>query len=181
MTRHHNHTEAGLKYTPMHTPRLRLKAKAPQSGYVDGAWWPHTDDLPAELPDLLAVLSVRLGPIDRVLYNISEWASAPSKVAIGGRTVRIDGYRNQPESTVEIIGLYRRRIVLLVVPPHENPDDAHTMMMIAAALNNATTVDGLLMNSTHGRKAQVPRVIPEQERWESEGGARCVPTLSTMG
>ena len=39
---------------PEHTPRLRLKPKAPLSGYVDGAWWPRSDDLAAELPDLLA-------------------------------------------------------------------------------------------------------------------------------
>ncbi len=32
---------------PEHTPRLRLKPKAPQSGYVDGAWWPRSDDLAA--------------------------------------------------------------------------------------------------------------------------------------
>lgn len=63
----------------------------------------------------------------------------------GGRAVRVDGYRNQPGNTVEIIGLNRCRIVLLVVPPYKNPDDAHTMMMTAAAANNASTVDGLLM------------------------------------
>ncbi|MFZ0229157.1 MAG: DUF5994 family protein, partial [Mycobacterium sp.] len=51
------------------TPRLRLKPKAPTSGHVDGAWWPHSDDLAMELPDLLAVLSVRLGAIDSVVYN----------------------------------------------------------------------------------------------------------------
>ncbi len=50
---------------PQNTPRLRLKPKAPSTGHVDGAWWPHSDDLAAELPDLLAVLSVRLGPIDQ--------------------------------------------------------------------------------------------------------------------
>ncbi|WP_459956134.1 DUF5994 family protein, partial [Mycobacterium avium] len=27
---------------PARTPRLRLKPKAPQSGYVDGAWWPRS-------------------------------------------------------------------------------------------------------------------------------------------
>jgi Family of unknown function (DUF5994) len=61
---------------PQHTPRLRLKPRAPTSGYVDGAWWPNSDDLPTELPDLLAVLSVRLGPIDRVIYNLAEWVQA---------------------------------------------------------------------------------------------------------
>ena len=78
-------------YTPPeHTPRLRLKPKAPQSGHVDGAWWPHSDDLAAELPDLLAVLSVRLGRIDRVLYNVNEWAKPPSrKLETGGRLVRL--------------------------------------------------------------------------------------------
>jgi hypothetical protein len=25
------------------TPRLRLKRKAPITGYVDGAWWPRSD------------------------------------------------------------------------------------------------------------------------------------------
>ncbi|WP_410639151.1 DUF5994 family protein [Amycolatopsis sp. lyj-346] len=44
-----------------HSPRLRLKPKAPTTGYVDGAWWPTSRDLTAELPPILAVLAVRLG------------------------------------------------------------------------------------------------------------------------
>jgi hypothetical protein len=77
MTLQRGRTAAGSKYTPprytppKNTPRLRLKPKAPATGYVDGAWWPHSDDLPIELPDLLAVLSVRLGPIDRVIYKLT--------------------------------------------------------------------------------------------------------------
>ena len=68
-------TDVGRHPTPPeHTPRLRLKPKAPHTGYVDGAWWPHSDDLTAELPDLLAVLSVRLGPIDRVLFKLTDWS-----------------------------------------------------------------------------------------------------------
>ena len=74
-------TDVGRHPTPPeHTPRLRLKPKAPHTGYVDGAWWPHSDDLTTELPDLLAVLSVRLGPIDRVLFKLTDWAKAPTKL-----------------------------------------------------------------------------------------------------
>src|ERR1700741_3029812 len=102
---------------PEKTPRLRLKPKAPTSGYVDGAWWPHSDDLTIELPDLLAVLSVRLGGIDCVIYNLNEWAKAPAKLPTGGRTVRLGGYYRQPINTIEILGLNRSKIVLLVVPP----------------------------------------------------------------
>jgi hypothetical protein len=131
---------------PERTPRLRLKPKAPHTGYVDGAWWPRSDDLTTELPDLLAVLSVRLGSIERVLYNLNEWKPAPAKFATGGRNVRLDGYRRQPTNTIEVRGVDRNRsAVLLVVPPQTEPDHAHDIVMTAAARGNDETVDGLLI------------------------------------
>jgi Family of unknown function (DUF5994) len=149
MTLKKDHTDAGQRHTPpMHTPRLKLKPKAPHHGYVDGAWWPHGPDLTAELPDLLSVLSVRLGPIGRVLYNISEWSTPPAKFATGGRTVRLDGYRRQPINTVQVIGLDRNKIVLLVVSPNADPDRAHTIMMNAAGPSNVSTAESLLMMRT---------------------------------
>jgi hypothetical protein len=129
---------------PEHTPRLRLKPKAPLSGYVDGAWWPRSDDLSSELPDLLAVLSVRLGAVDRVMYSLDEWSKAPLKLVTGGRAVRLDGYRRQPINTLEVLGVDRSRIALLVVPPGTEPDQAHTTMMNAAEPRNDSTVGGLL-------------------------------------
>nr|WP_235852796.1 DUF5994 family protein [Mycobacterium interjectum] len=140
---------------PAHTPRLRLKAKAPQSGYVDGAWWPHSDDLTAELPDLLAVLSVRLGRIGRVLYNMNDWATAPAKFATGGRTVRLDGYHRQPVNTVEVLGLNRNKIVLLVISPHADPEQAHAIMMTAAGPTNTSTVESLLTTGTAETETRV--------------------------
>ena len=131
--------------SPEHTPRLRLKPKAPRSGFVDGAWWPRSDDLATELPDLLAVLSVRLGPIDRFIFNLNEWPTASAKFSTGGRRVRLDGYRRQPANTVEVLGLNRNRIVLLVVPPNADPDKAHATLMAAAVPSNKSTVDNLLV------------------------------------
>jgi hypothetical protein len=151
MTLTQDRTDVGQRNSPPeHTPRLRLKPKAPRSGYVDGAWWPRSDDLAAELPDLLAVLSIRLGRIDRVMYNLNEWAKAPAKLATGGRRVRLDGYRRQPTHTVEVLGLNRNRIALLVVPPNADPDGAHDTLMAAAAPSNDSTVDSLLMGSARG-------------------------------
>jgi len=129
---------------PETTPRLRLKPKAPTSGYVDGAWWPHSEDLETELPDLLAVLSVRLGSIDRVLYNLADWTAAPVKFSTGGGMVRLSGYHRQPGKTVEIIGRNRTKLVLLVVPARTEPEHAHSIMMAAAAPDDASTIDGLL-------------------------------------
>ncbi len=165
-----NRTDGGRHPTPPeHTPRLRLKPKAPHTGYVDGAWWPHSDDLTAELPDLLAVLSVRFGPIDRVLYKLNDWAEAPAELATGGHAVRLDGYRLQPPNTVEVLGLNRSRIVLLVVPPHTDPDRAHATMMAAAAPDDDSTVDGLLMISLRDRESRTQRAAA-QERWDSGSG-----------
>lgn len=149
---------------PEHTPRLRLKPKAPQSGHVDGAWWPHSNDLAAELPDLLAVLSVRLGRIDRVMYNLNEWATPSRKLATGGRRVRLDGYRRQPTNTIEVLGLNRNRIGLLVVPPNTNPDLAHESMMTAAAAHNASTVANLLAADTQEQEAPTTRYHPTFHR-----------------
>jgi hypothetical protein len=154
--------------SPHSTPRLRLKPKAPQTGYVDGAWWPHSDDLAKELPDLLAVLSVRLGVIDRVLYNLSEWAKAPAKLATGGRNVRLDGYRRQPISTLEVLGLNRDKVLLLVVPPYTDPDHAHTAMMTAAAPNNDSSVEGLLMTSVRDRTAGIQKDATQERRARQE-------------
>jgi len=156
MTPKTDYVDAGRLHTPpAQTPRLRLKPKAPQSGYVDGAWWPHSADLTAELPDLLSVLSVRLGPIVRVIYNVNEWAKPPAKFATGGRTLRLDGYRLQPVNTVEVLGLNHNKIVLLVVSPHADPDQAHAIMMAAAGPNNASTVESLLMISAEETETRI--------------------------
>jgi hypothetical protein len=145
MTHEEAHPGVGRHPTPPdYTPRLRLKPKAPRSGYVDGAWWPWSDDLTSELRDLLAVLSVRLGRIDRVMYNLGEWATAPAKAMLGERVVRLDGYRRQPINTLEVLGVNRDTIALLVVPPNTNSDQAHATMMAAAAPHNDASVEGLL-------------------------------------
>ncbi|HTI74295.1 MAG TPA: DUF5994 family protein [Mycobacterium sp.] len=151
---------------PEQTPRLRLKPKAPHSGYVDGAWWPHSDDLAAELPGLLEVLSVRLGPIERVIFNCNEWSKPSAIFATDGRRVTLDGYRLQPAHTVEVHGLNRNKIVLLVAPPHGDPDKAHATLMAAAAPSDDATVDSLLMVSPREREIRT-RVAGAQERWES--------------
>jgi Family of unknown function (DUF5994) len=149
MTLKTDHTDADRHHAgPEHTPRLRLKPKAPHSGYVDGAWWPHSDDLSAEIPDLLTVLKVRLGPIERVTYRIDEWSTAPRKFFTGERMVRLDGYRTQPAHTLEVLGLNRQTLVLLVVAPGADADQAHAVMMTAAGPDNALTVADLLATSS---------------------------------
>ncbi|CAJ1510107.1 DUF5994 family protein [[Mycobacterium] holstebronense] len=170
MTQQQTHFATSRHPTPpQRRPRLRLKPKAAQAGHVDGAWWPWSGTLTTELPGLLSVLSVRVGSIQRVRYNLSEWAPAPSKLTTDGRTVRLDGYERQPVNTLEVLGADRSRILLLVVPPRTKPDQAHETMMSAAAPNNDSNVDALLVISDRERESRTARAHAEH-RWVSKAG-----------
>ncbi|HTY33468.1 DUF5994 family protein [Mycobacterium sp.] len=165
MTRHEGRTDSGgHRAGPENTPRLRMKPKARMTGHVDGAWWPHSEDLPSELPDLLAVLSVRLGPIERLMYELSAWGKAPARLATGGRSVRLDGFRRQPANTLQALGVGRERILLMVVPPSTAPDIAHEAMMTAAAPGNASTVGDLLGISDGGQAPPLASYRPAFHR-----------------
>jgi Family of unknown function (DUF5994) len=180
MTLVQDRTDVGQRNPPpAHTLRLRLKPKGSQSGFVDGAWWPRGDNLATELPDLLAVLSIRLGPVDRVIFNRNEWAIPAADFATGGRRVRLDGYRLQPANTVEVLGLNRNKIVLLVVPPNAHPDKAHATVMAAAAPSDDSTVDRLLMVSAGEREIRT-QATDAQERWLSAGNEARVPRASSV-
>ena len=79
-----------------------------------------------------------------MIYSVNEWETPPAQLATGGRTVRLDGYRLQPVSTVEVVGFNQNKIVPLVVSPRADPEQAHAILMTAAGPDNALTVDSLL-------------------------------------
>lgn len=149
----------------IHPARYRLKPTARGIGYVDGAWWPYSDDLMTQLPDLIAVLSMRLGAISCVMYNNTEWRMTPTELVSGGRVVQLDGHRRHPFNTVEVLDSKGNKFGLLVVPSHLDPDQAHGIVMAAAAPGNVSSVDTLLMISVKDRESRTRRDAA-RERWE---------------
>jgi hypothetical protein len=124
--------------------RLRLKPCGPVTGFVDGGWWPRSRDLPAELPELLAVLAVRLGPVESVSYHLDTWGPTPRKIVLDGRLVRLAGYRSQHPATIDVISA-AHRVTLLVVAPDAAPEAAHGALMAAGHRDNVDRVDALLL------------------------------------
>jgi hypothetical protein len=124
--------------------RLRLKPDARATGFADGAWWPRSRDLAVELPAGLAGLAARLGRIRRVSYNLGGWAAVDGQVEVGGRLVRLGGFRFQGADTVDVIDADRGRIILMVVPPATAPDIARSVSMTAASQDNVDRVSDLL-------------------------------------
>ncbi|UFS95301.1 MULTISPECIES: DUF5994 family protein [Nocardia] len=116
MTSQPNRTNPSRQASPTH--QLRLELDASGTGTADGFWWPHSRDLATELPDLLAMLTPRLGPIHRVIYHLDEWATAPRKLDFGGRRVRLDGYRHMAARTLEVLGVgFDTHLTLQIITP----------------------------------------------------------------
>lgn len=130
--------------------RLRLKPKGPVTGYVDGGWWPRSRDLAAELPELAAVLSVRLGPIQRIAYAMDSWQPTSGRVEVDGRRVRLEGFHSQDRDVVAVTGLNGQRISLLVVPPDAGETAGHDAMMTAAHRDNADSPGSILRVTRRG-------------------------------
>ncbi|MGY2060892.1 DUF5994 family protein, partial [Nocardia gipuzkoensis] len=141
--------------------RLRLRSDTPIPGYIDGAWWPRSDDLAAELPDLLALLRPRLGPIHRVTYHLTEWSSVPRRFADAGRRVRLDGYRLKPVHTLDVLGVDGERIALFVVPPKTVRDVVDATMDATTRFANPSTIAALLTATARARRDHVEGAAAE--------------------
>jgi hypothetical protein len=152
--------------------RLRLKPKAPPTGYVDGGWWPHSRDLTVELEPLAHVLGVRLGRVTRVAYSLSFWDKAPARITVDGRVIRLEGFDSQDEHVVHLSGPDRQRISVLVVPPEASTSAAHDAMMKSSQRGNAD-LPAEILTTGGALPATAPRLRlvrdDEQARRHSDG------------
>ena len=78
---------------------LRDDAGSGDSAF-DGAWWPRTRDLAAELPELIAELERRGVRVERFTYALDAWQPAPRKLVVNGRVVRTGGFRSMDPQVV---------------------------------------------------------------------------------
>ncbi|GAA2086388.1 hypothetical protein GCM10009801_48800 [Streptomyces albiaxialis] len=123
-----------LRTPPPSRPVLRLRL-APRRGMprsIDGAWWPRSYDLTAELPSLLAGLPRAWGHITSVMVNGATWPAAPGHVLVGDRIVRLRRtLAASAPNTVILLSPGRGRWDLLVVPPDTDEESAERLMAAA--------------------------------------------------
>ncbi|WP_067683961.1 DUF5994 family protein [Nocardia miyunensis] len=140
---------------PAHSLRLLIDTQPPHTGWVDGAWWPHSHDLTTELPVLLTALAARLGLVHRVIYHLGDWDEAPARFITGASWVRLGGFHRKPRHTLDVVGLTGARIALLIIPPRTAVDSARVTMTTAAARGNTSTVTDLL-RAGHNASGDIP-------------------------
>lgn len=147
----HRVTTATAMRTTEHSSsplRLALKPVAPPTGHVDGAWWPRSRDLRAELPALAEALADRIGAVSGVVFASASWTPAPPRVELGGRTVALVGFASSGTDVVQVRGADRRRVDLLVVPPEADALEARDAMVLAAGPDDARRPAELLASVT---------------------------------
>jgi hypothetical protein len=130
------------------------------TGAVDGGWWPRSRDPDAELPGLIAGLDSSLGPVTRVALNLDAWDSAPRRVAVDGRRVRVGWFRQMDAHMIGVTRASQGRVVLLVVPPQATTAAAETAMAMAA--DAATSAGPADILAAAGIGGEDPALTPPQ-------------------
>ncbi|MFI1969764.1 hypothetical protein BLA24_16970 [Streptomyces cinnamoneus] len=125
-----------LQPPPPSRPLLRLRL-APHAGMprpIDGAWWPRSHDLLAELPWLLAGLPRAWGHITSVTVNGTTWSAVPGRTLVFNQVVRLRRtVAASAPHTIILLAPGRGRWDLLVVPPDTTEEAAEPLMAAAAS------------------------------------------------
>lgn len=113
--------------------RVSFRQPVESAGFIDGAWWPHSSDLTAELPALLDVFWSACREIVHVSYNLDHWDAAPRRARIEGRRVRLAGFHGQNPLTVFVSDArHGDTAEMLLIAPDTDPKIAQRALELAS-------------------------------------------------
>ncbi|MDO0914868.1 DUF5994 family protein [Streptomyces sp. DT2A-34] len=114
--------------------RLRLASRSGMPRLIDGAWWPRSHDLLAELPQLLAGLPRAWGHITSVTVHGATWSAVPGRMLVFNQVVRLRRtVAASAPHTIVLLAPGRGRWDLLVLPPDTTEEAAEPLMAAAAS------------------------------------------------
>jgi Family of unknown function (DUF5994) len=108
--------------------RLALAPAGSAPPRLDGAWWPRSRDLTAELPPLAAVLDGLWERITRATVNPTYWPVIPRKVPVRGHVMHVGWFEEQDPHELMLLSYDVGRWDLLVIPPETTPERAAWLM-----------------------------------------------------
>lgn len=142
---------------------LRLSLVPAGSGRtrIDGAWWPYSRDLAAELPALTEELDARWDRITRVTVNPAHWPVVPKRVPVDGHVVKVGWFTEQDPHMLMLLSYRPSRWELLVVPPGTDAATAAWLMAAAADPSRTATPSSLMDRAAaHGADHRGDRPAP---------------------
>jgi Family of unknown function (DUF5994) len=135
-------------------PRVSFGPALHRHSAVDGGWWPHSRNAPAELPGLVAALDSHPGVrVQRLSVHRDDWDDIPHRLTTDkGHLIRVDWFTTIPHHTISVTTAGKGTIELLVVPPGTAEGTAQTAMnMAATGLAGAQAGDILTAGEAQGR------------------------------
>ncbi|MFF4724979.1 DUF5994 family protein [Streptomyces mirabilis] len=154
--------------------RLQLAPPGTAPALIDGAWWPRSRDLTAELPALAAVLDPLWGRITHVTVNPTFWPVIPRKVPVQGHVVKVGWFEaEQDPHKLLLLSYTAGRWDLLVIPPETDDVTAARLMTAATDPARSLTASGLIQEAELFRIGEAEAAAWDSARetvWDSEGG-----------
>lgn len=119
--------------------RIVLTPRLVRRDHLQGAWWPTSTDVTAELKWMLSTAVAQQHVVTGVTLNRDEWPDAPLVVrALTTKNPTVNWY-GLAEANLAVLHGRNGRLALLVVPP-ETPDEvAHAAMRMASTPGNLLT------------------------------------------
>ncbi|MEU3895822.1 DUF5994 family protein [Streptomyces sp. NPDC045251] len=145
------------------TALVRLTTTHERAGILDGAWWPRSRILTAELPGLISALTDRLGPITRIGLDSAAWDEVPTRLTVDDRVVRVDAF-SVGDDTVLVTRGDRDHFSLLLIPPDAPRETARNAMAAAVRTGNPRQARQILIDTG---PEQVPAAAPAPGRKEA--------------
>ncbi|MBH0777793.1 DUF5994 family protein [Nocardia bovistercoris] len=122
---------------PTRTPRLTLSSPAESDPReVDGVWWPWTGNLTAEVHDLIAALTYRLGPTAWIRFDWNQLSLDQRRVDASDDVHVTGPASDQPADVMELAGTNGQRMSLLVLS-HDTPADVANAAMRRVVVGGA--------------------------------------------
>ncbi|MGW7577730.1 DUF5994 family protein [Streptomyces sp. NPDC054765] len=123
------HPAPSRHHAPPPVARLAIAPHTDTVRCIDGVWWPHTVDLLAELPELLAALPFDWPRISHATVNGAAWGALPARILVEGHVVRLRRTTGRPgPDTVCLVSPGHGRWDLLIIPPGTPEPEAVRMM-----------------------------------------------------
>lgn len=149
------------------TALLRLETTRSREGILDGAWWPRSRNIGAELPSLISALTEHLGPVLRVGLDTNAWEELPTRLIIDDRVVHIDSFPVGDDTVLITLG-DQDYFSLLVVPPQATPEAAAAAMARAVRADNVAQAGQILVDTGTGPARTSPADDHEGGRGRSD-------------
>ncbi|WP_407563951.1 DUF5994 family protein [Streptomyces sp. 184] len=165
------------RLTPV-PPRLALTAGTAPAA-LDGAWWPRSRDLTAELPALIAVLDPLWGRIIRLAVNSTHWPKTPRRIPVAGHVVEVGWFSAELDPHSLLLRSYGAgRWDLLVIPPETAPEAAAWLTAAAVDPARVRTASRMMREAGH-RRHSTEGDTAQQAIWDSEGGRTVLPRTAS--